>query len=426
MIFDRKRKSLDDFIVLFDNKFSSMSKYSSNNILAFKFFSDEVSESVDFNAAMGINFSDIGDFPSRNRQFKIPFSINICSKTKSFRNVSEGSPEIVSEYSGESCIVFFLGESSVRFLVIVVIKKAFVDSPEEDNCRTIMPGEHSVLPEGIKALNRGISAWLSLRDEDQMNPKEKMKPNNPGYAVFISASACSCHLVIHLRDHGNSHELPCINKMPAQRKRLFIVELTRKSRMSCHINSVERIKTRNSFGAPEISRTNKVCLVEVSHLLCLGIWVRLIIAVPFRLGFACFPMFREHIGNSGDRGNIFDLSVLKLPVNDFRTNSREGRSTSPVRLQFFSCGEYLFNHTLWSLPPYPLRCTASVFKTINPFFFKSVKPFSKPTLAPLNQPEYFAESAPLIIKLYCFATFFIFLILFIHRFYSFQIFLEGV
>lgn len=68
-----------------------MSKYSRNNILAFKLFSDEVRESVDLNSAIGVNFSNIGDSSSRNRQFKISFRINICIETKSLRDVSDGA-----------------------------------------------------------------------------------------------------------------------------------------------------------------------------------------------------------------------------------------------------------------------------------------------------------------------------------------------
>ena len=234
-----------------------MSKNSSNNILAFESFSDEIRESVDFNPAMGINFSDIGDSPSCNRQFKIPLIINICCETKAFRDVAEVPPEIVSEYSGESCIMFFMGKSSVRFLVIVVVKETFVDSPKGINGRTIMSAENSILPEGIKALNRGVPARLSLRDETQMNPKEKMKPNDLGYAVFISSSACGRHLVVHLRDPRNPHKFPRINKMLAQRKCLLVFKLTSKSCIPCHINSVKGIKACNSLWASEISRPTR-------------------------------------------------------------------------------------------------------------------------------------------------------------------------
>ncbi len=60
-----------------------MSKHSSNNILAFKRSSDEVRESVKLNSAIGVNFSNIGDSTSCNRQFKSPFGVNICIETKS-------------------------------------------------------------------------------------------------------------------------------------------------------------------------------------------------------------------------------------------------------------------------------------------------------------------------------------------------------
>ena len=58
MTVNRKRKRFDDFILMFNNKFFPMSKYSSNNILPLQFLSNEVGESIDFDSAMGVNFSD--------------------------------------------------------------------------------------------------------------------------------------------------------------------------------------------------------------------------------------------------------------------------------------------------------------------------------------------------------------------------------
>ena len=410
-IFNWKRERLNNPIVLFNDKFFPMSKNSSNNILTFKSFSDKVGESIDFDSGIGVNFSNIGYSPSRNRQFKSPFRINICSDTKSFRDVSEGSPEIVSEYPRKSCIVFFLDKSSVRFLIIIVIKKAYVDSPQGINGRTIMPSKHSILPESIKAFNRGISPWLSLRDENQMNPEEKMKPNNLGYAVFISPSACSRHLVVHLRYFRNSHKLPCINKMPAKRKGLLTIELTCKSSMPCHINSVEGIKACNSFWTSEISRANEVCLVEISHILCLEIWIRLIIAISFGLSFGCFPITREYIGNSRDRGNIFNLSLVEFPVDDFCSNSRESGAASFVIHQFLSDGEYLFDKAIRSLSPNSLWGTALIPESFKSMLFISIDPFRKPNPASFKQLEYFVKANSFFIKLYCLTAFFIFMLM---------------
>ena len=93
-----------------------------------------------------------------------------------------------------------------------------------------------------------------------------------------------------------------------------------------------------------MSRSNNVCLVKVSHLLCFKVRIWLIITIALGLSSTCLSMTREDSGNGWDRWNIVNLPLLEFPMNDLCTNASKGRTAGLVRLQFFSDGENLFNY----------------------------------------------------------------------------------
>ena len=55
-----------------------------------------------------------------------------------------------------------------------------------------------------------------------------------------------------------------------------------------------------------------------------------------------------------------------------------------------------------------------VSETIKSMLFKSFEPFGEPSFTLLNQLEYFVKTVSFFVKLYCFATFFISLLI-VHR-----------
>ena len=142
-----KSKRFDDFILMFNNKFFSMSKYSSNNILPLQLSSNKVGESIDIDSPMGINFSDKRDFSFRNRQLEIPFMIHICGKTKAIGQMSERFPYLILKYAGKSCTIFLCSKPSMGLSIMIVLKESFAGSPEGTNGWAIMSLEHSLLPE---------------------------------------------------------------------------------------------------------------------------------------------------------------------------------------------------------------------------------------------------------------------------------------
>jgi len=247
--------------------------------------------------------------------------IDIPLKSKTLWQMSEGFPETVSEYPGESCAMFLLGKPSMGFLIMVIPQKTFTGSSKGREGRTIMPSKYSFLPESIKALNRGISTWFSLGDKYQMDAQKQMESDNLRKAIGVASSTCGSHLIIHLRYLWNPRGSPCFNQMSAQRDGLFIRELTGEGCMACNIQGMKRIKPGDSFWAPEVSRSHNVCLMKVSHPFCLNGRIGLIIVISFDLNSTRFPMTGENIGNSGNSRNFTDVSLFKLPVDNLCSNS---------------------------------------------------------------------------------------------------------
>ena len=133
MTVNRKSKRFDKFILMFNNKFISMSKYCSNNILPLQFFSNKVGEPIDFDSSVGINLSDERDFSFGNRQYEIPFMVDICVKAKAIRQMFERVPYLIFEYAWEPCAVFFLSKPSMGLPIMLILKKPFTVSSEGTN-----------------------------------------------------------------------------------------------------------------------------------------------------------------------------------------------------------------------------------------------------------------------------------------------------
>ena len=393
MTLTRERERFDNPIVLFNNQSLSMSKNSGNNILPLKLLPDEISSSIDVNSSMGVNFSDKGDLSFCNRDIKMSSGVNISFKGKTLWQMSEGLPEAISEYARESCAVFFLGKTSMWFLIMVISQKAFTGSSKRSKCRTIMSSDHSFLPELIKTFNRGISSWFSLRDEYKMNSQKQMKAYNLRNAMRITTSTCGSHLVVHLGYLWNPHKSPCFNEMSTKGDSLLISKLTGECRMSCHIHSMKGIESGNPFWASEVSWPNQVCLMKVSHLLCFKIRIGLIIVISFGLNSTSLSMTRENPGNTGDRWNIVNLPLFEFPVDNLCPNTSKGRSSGLVSFQFCSDRKYLFDHMIRGFSPDSFWSTTLVFETVKSLLFKSFKPLGK-----CYRPQYLLRNVTTISK----------------------------
>lgn len=414
MTFNRKSKRFDDFILMLNDKFFTMSEYSSNEILSLQFSFNKVGESIDFDSAMGINFSDEGDFSSGNRQLEIPFRIDICVKVKTIRQMSERFPYLIFEYAGEPCAIIFISKPSMGLPIMMILKESFAGFSKGTNGWAIMSLEHSLLPERVETLDRGISSRLSLWDKDHMNSKKKMQSNKLRDTKLIPSSTDSRHLVVRLRYPRNAQISPSFNKMQAKRKGLLICTLTCKSCMATHINCVERVETNDPVWSSEMPGTHKICLLQISHLLSLNVWIRLIAAISFWLFFSRLAMTQEYSGYSGNRRNVFEPSSFKFPVNCLWPNSGECRSASFMRFQFFSDSENFINHVQRSVSSDSIWSTAFIPETIKSLLPISTKPFGKPPFGSLNFLQYCIKANASVVQLNCLIAYIIFT-MFLHR-----------
>jgi len=420
MTLNWKRERLDNLIVLFNNQSLSMSEDSSNNILPLKSFFNKISRTININFTMRINFSDKGNFSSGDRECKVTMSITIFLKAEPFRKAFERFPEFVSKHAGESCAMLFLSKPSVRFFIVIIPQESLISSFKSAKGRTVMSSKDSLLPEVIKTFNRGISTWLSLWDEYQMYSHKQMESDKLGDTVGVTSSASSRHLVIHLGYPWNPQMLPCFDEMLRKGDGLFVRKLAGGNCMPSHIQSMKGIESGNPLWTSEMSGSHNVCLMEVSHLLCLKIRIRLLIAVSFWFNLACFAVTSKYSGYCRDRRGITNLSLFKLPLDNLRPNAREDRSASLVRFQLLPNRENSFEHRCRGFSPDLFWGTIMLLESLKPMFLISVKPFREPESASLNQLEYLFKANSFFVKLYCFAAFFIF-ILILHRLFLLQI-----
>lgn len=414
MIFNWKSKRFDDLVLMLNNKFFSISKYSSNDILSLQFSSDKVRESIDIDSSMGINFSDKRDFSFRNRQLEITFRINICVNTKAIGQMSEKFPYLVFEHTGESCTIFLCSKHSMRLPVVIILKESFAGFSESQNGWTIMSLEYSFLPERVEAFDRCVSSRLSLWNKDHMNSKKQMQSDKLRDTELIPSSTDSRHLIVRLGYPRNAQISPSFKEMHAKRKGLFVCTLACKSCMPSHINCVKSIETNNAFGTSEMPGAHKVRLLQISHLFSLDIWIRLITVIPLWLIFLRLAMTKEYSGYSRNRRNILESPSFKFPVNSLCSNSREGGSASFMRLQFLPDRKNSLNHVLRSASLDILWSTAFVLESFKAMFLISSEPFGKPAPGSLNSLQCFIKAYTLTVKLNRFMAYIIF-ILFLHR-----------
>lgn len=402
-------KRFNNLLVLFDDEFSSMGINRSNKILAFKASSNEIGEAVDFDSSMRVDFPDKGDFPSRNREVEGAFGVGIALDAECFRQMCKGLPEAISEFPRESCLMFLLGKPSVGFSVMVIVQKPLVCSFKSLQGWAAMSLKHSFLPEGIEALNGGVSAGFSLGDEYQMDSEKQMEPDDLGDAVLIASSTGSGHLIVQLGNLWNSQVFPCLDQMPAQGYALLVGELACKDRMPRNIHGMEGVEAYGPVGCSEMSRTHEIGLVEISRFLGsgIGIWLMGILVCWLRLvGLAVSGKNSRYRRDGRD---VLSPSLRELPLDNLRSDSSKGRTATPVSFQLSPDCKDLADHRLRSLSPHLPGCTALVSETVHPIFFIASEPLGEPETASLDNPEYLIKLHSLMVELYCFAAFLIFI-----------------
>lgn len=385
-----------------------------DNILPFELSSNEIGRAVELDPAVRVDFSDKRDLSPCNGEGKVALGILEGVECKPSRQVPEGVPATISEYSREASAVLLLRKASVGLLIVIVSQKALARSLKGRKGRAFMPSEYPLLPESIKTLDGSVSSWLSLWDEHHMDAQKQVESDNLGDAVRVTPASCGSHFIVQLGGCRNSQRFPGVDQVSAQRDRLFIRILARRGCVASHINGVEGIESGNAVRASEVSGTHEVCLMEVSHILCFAIRVWLGVVLSFRLISFRLSMTGETSLNGRDGRNPTNSSLLKLPMDNFCTNAGEGRTIGLVRLQLVADGEEFLDHMRWSLSPEPFWNTGAVFKPFKAVFVIPPEPLEEPAFAPLHQLKNLIKANMFMIKLYRLTAFLIF-ILILHR-----------
>ena len=216
MTLNRKREGLDDLVIVLNHQSLSMSKESSNNILSFKFSSDEIGSPIDLDSTMRVNLSNKRDLSLCNREIKMALGIHIFIQGEVIRKVCERFPEVISEDPRKSCAMFFLSKSPMRFFIMVISQESFTGSFKSSKGRAMMSSKYPFLPKLIKTLDRGIPARFSRWDKYHVDTQQQMEADDLRKTIRVTPSPSGTHLIIHLGYSGNTHGSPCLNQVSTQ------------------------------------------------------------------------------------------------------------------------------------------------------------------------------------------------------------------
>lgn len=314
----------------------------------------------------------------------MPGCVPVGVERKAFGEMPERVPETASEDPREPGPVFGLSEVPVGLLEVIVAEEALITSSKRPQVRTGVSMRDPVLPQAVEALHGGVAAGLPFGDEEYVDAQEEMEADDLGEAVTIASPSGSGHLVIELGGLWNTHKAPRGNKMPAERDRPFIDELAGDDRMSCHIHRVEGEEPGDPARPAEMSRADKVGLMEISHPFGPEVGIRRPVRCPFRLAPSGLARPDQDPLDRRDGRDVSNPPLAEFPVDGLRADTREGGTTGLMSDQLVPDGDDPLNHPIGRLLPDALGRTVSVpepFKTLSPV---SLKPLAEPTAAPVD------------------------------------------
>jgi len=189
------------------------------------------------------------------------------------------------------------------------------------------------------------------------------------------------------RDPGQGHKAPGINKMAAERDRLFVGELAGRSRLSDNIDGVDGIEASDAARSPQVSGADQVGLLKISHPVGGEIGIRRAAAQS-----ADFDLFRlsgpgEDLFDRRDRRQETEPPSIELEVDRFCPDAGEGRSSALMGRQFIAESQDLTNKSPAGLVSDMFRRPASVTKSVKAGGSKAPAPFGQPKSSTLDFSE---------------------------------------
>jgi len=423
---NRKLKGLNPSPLLLNDQALPMGKKSGDDILTRKRTPDEVGVAIDLDISAPIHLSDPRDSPSCHRKMEMASWISVALEAKTFRHMPNLCPLPIPKDSWEAGCVVSLRESSMRFVIMVIVKKTLIQASKGNQGRTAMPSKHPLLPQMIKALHTGISTWFSCWDKDHLDPQQQVQSDNLGETVGVTTSSAGCHLVVHLGAVREAKALPDRDQVRAEREGLFIPKLSGGHSMPSHIHGMEGVKADDPLRPSKVAGTDQIGLVKITHLFGSKRGVGLS-AFSFRLlTLLGAAVFCQDAGKSRNGGNRSHLSLLEFPLDDLSSDTRKCGTASLVGFQLLANRQYFLLQSLRGFSPHMFGCPTLILEASQALCPKPAQPLAKPTPTALNDSENLFKAFSLLIKLNGLTTLFMFLVIFHRRFLPPQVFLRRV
>jgi hypothetical protein len=393
-----ERDRLDELPLVLDEDPPVVRRERGHDVLPFQFSADEIFGAVELDTAMTVDLANERHATLSDRKGQATAGIDVGLEGEAIREMAEGRPGPIAKDSGEARPVVGRGEASAGLLEVVIVKEAVTRPAQRPQIGTGVKKD-AFLPEAVKAFHGGVSAGLSLRDKEKMDPQQEMEPDDLGKTVAIPASSRGAHLVIHLGDSGQPHKSPGINKMAAERDGLLIGELVGRGCLPDDIDGVEGVEASDSPGASQIAGTNQVGLLEIAHLMGWDIGIGWSVGTTFGLGPFRSSGASQDLLDGRDRRKLTDAPSLKLEMDRLGADTGKSGSAGFVGSQFVAKSQDLADERLSRPIADMFRGTALITKSRQPMFPISSEPLGKPEATPLDSPENVTKADSGFVKL---------------------------
>lgn len=394
---ERKWERLDDPPFVLDENSTVVRREHGHDVLPFQFSSDEVRGAVELDPSVAVNLPNPRDMTLGEGKSQMTAGIDVGLEREAVGQMAEDRPETVTKDPGKPSTVFGGGKSSAGLLNVVVAKEAIARSAHRPQIGADVKKD-AFLPEAVEALDGGVPPRFARRNEQEVNAQEEMQPHDLGQAVTIPAPSGGRHLVVHLGDLRQAHKAPGINKMAAERDRLFVGELAGRSRLSDDIDGVEGIEASDAARSPQISRPDQVGLLEVAHPAGEEIGIRGPAGQSADFDLFRLPSPGQDLFDGRDRGKETEAPSLELEMDRFRAEPRKSRPPALVSRQFIAQGQNFSDQRRRCLAGNPFRRSDLVPKPSGSHFPKATEPFGHPEAAPMDGPDDLHKSHPVLIE----------------------------
>jgi len=386
-----KRNDFDELALVLDVDAPVMDRERGHDVLPFQFSADEIFGAIELDPTVAIDLPNPRDMALGDGKRPMAVGIDVGLERKAVGQMAEGRPKTFAKDSGEPGSVLGQGEASAGLLGVVVAKEAIARPAQRPQIGADVIKD-AFLPETVEALDSGVSPWLSRRDEQNVDAQEEMQPDDLGKAVTIPAASGRRHLVVHLGDLRQAHKAPGINKMAAERDRLFIGELAGRGRLSDDIDGVEGIEAGDAARSPQVSRPDQVGLMKVAHLTSWDIGIGRSAGSPLDLDLLCLARPGQDLFDGREGGKPPEAPSLELEMDRFGADAGESRPTALMGRQFIAEGQDLANKRPAGLVSDMFRCPASVAKSGKPEGPKAAVPLGQPKSSSLDFAEDFSKT----------------------------------